>query len=265
MPPAPAMDPARHPPLILINGLAEQAESWSYNLAAWQQHFEVHTPNLLDYEGTELHRRISAGQAIDVDYLVGRLQQHLARFVRRPPYSLVANSLGGKVALEFTARYPDQVSRLVLLCPSGLSDHEQLPLTAGVRRHNLQSLVASVFFNPRHADPGIVATYEKKFANRRWRLGLLRTIRGTMDHCIRDRLADITHPTMLVVGREDRIVNPDSAIEASTLLSDGKLVVLDKCGHAPQLEQAERINRLVIEFLQGPAGLTVEARQEANR
>jgi pimeloyl-ACP methyl ester carboxylesterase len=244
------MDPRRRPPLILVNGLAEQTESWSCNLAAWRQHFEVHTPNLSDYKGAKLHRRISAGQAIDVAYLVGRLKWHLARFVPRPPYHLVANSLGGKIAVEFTARYPGQVARLVLLCPSGLGDQERLPLIGGLRRNDVQSLVASVFYDPCHVDPGVVATYEKKFANRRWRLGLLRTIRGTMGHRIRDRLADLTHPTMLVVGREDRIVNPDSAIEASTLLSDGKLIVLDKCGHAPQIEQAERVNRLVIEFLQ---------------
>jgi pimeloyl-ACP methyl ester carboxylesterase len=256
--------PARQSPLILVNGLAEQTESWYRNLAAWKHHFQVHTPNLLDYEGAELHRRISAGRAIDVDYLVGRLKRHLARFVQRPPYHLVANSLGGKVAVEFTARYPDQVARLVLLCPSGLGDHERLPLIAGLRRNDLPSLVASVFYDPRHADPGIVATYEKKFANRRWRLGLLRTIRGTMGHRIRDRLADINRPTMLVVGREDRIVNPDSAIETSTLLSDGKLIVLDKCGHAPQIEQAQRVNRLVIEFLQEQEVLALEACRVAN-
>jgi pimeloyl-ACP methyl ester carboxylesterase len=235
--------------LVLINGLAEQAESWYCNLDAWRRHFDVHTPNLLAYEGAALHRRMEAGQPIDIDYLVGRLHEYLDGYVQSPPYHLVANSLGGKVAVEYAVRYPDQVDRLVLLCPSGLSAEERLPVVEGVRRNDLRSLVDSVFQDPRHADPNLLAYYKKQFANRRWRSGLLRTIRGTMEHRVRDRLAQITQPTLLVVGSEDRIVDPSQATEAAGLLRQGRLVVLPGCGHAPQIEQSSVINRLVIDFL----------------
>src|SRR5260370_40201007 len=124
---------ARRPPLILINGLAEQAESWYCNLDAWRRHFDVHTPNLLAYEGAALHRRIEEGGPIDVDYLVGRLHEYLDNFVQAPPYNLVANSLGGKVAVEFAVRYPELVARLLRLCPSGLSDEGGLPVVEGGR------------------------------------------------------------------------------------------------------------------------------------
>jgi len=241
---------ARRAPLVLINGLAEQAESWYSNLDAWRCHFDVYQPNLLAYEGAALHRRIDAGQPIDIDYLVERLHAYLDGFVQSPPYHLVANSLGGKVAVEYAVRYPDQVARLVLLCPSGLSDVERLPVIDGVRRNDLRSLVASVFQDPGHTDPNLLAYYEKKFADRRWRSGLLRTIRGTMDHRVRDRLVEVTQPTLLVVGREDRIVDPHQAIEAAGLLRRGRLLVLEGCGHAPQIERSEFVNRLVVEFLQ---------------
>jgi pimeloyl-ACP methyl ester carboxylesterase len=241
---------ARRAPLILINGLAEQAESWYCNLEAWRRQFDIYQPSLLAYEGAALHRRIDAGQPIDIDYLVERLHEYLDGFVQAPPYHLVANSLGGKVAVEYAARYPDQVARLVLLCPSGLSDVERLPVIDGMRRNDLRSLVASVFQDPGHTDPNLLAYYEKQFANRRWRSGLLRTIRGTMDHRVRDRLAQVTQPTLLVVGSEDRIVDPRQAITAAGLLPRGRLVVLEGCGHAPQIEQADVINRLVVEFLQ---------------
>lgn len=97
---------ARRAPLVLINGLAEQAESWYCNLDAWRRYFDVYQPNLLAYEGAALHRRIDAGRPIDIDYLVERLHAYLDGFVQTPPYYLVANSLGGKVAVEFAARYP---------------------------------------------------------------------------------------------------------------------------------------------------------------
>jgi pimeloyl-ACP methyl ester carboxylesterase len=240
---------ARRPPLVLINGLAEQSESWYCNVDAWRRHFDVHTPNLLVYDGEALHRRINQNQPIDIDYLVERLREYLDQFVQTPPYHLVANSLGGKVAVEFAARYPDLVERLVLLCPSGLSDEERLPVVEGVRRNDPGSLVHSVFHNPRCADPMLLTYYQKQFASRRWQVGLLRTIRGTMAHRVRDRLAQVTQPTLLIVGNEDRIVDPRQASAAAALLPQGKLVVLQRCGHAPQIEQAEIINRLVIEFL----------------
>ena len=54
--------------------------------------------------------------------------------------------------------------------------------------------------------------------NRRWRTGFLRTVRGTMEHRVRDLLPQVTQPTLLVVGGEDRIVDPQQAIEAARML-----------------------------------------------
>src|SRR5262245_55174356 len=45
----------RRPPLVLINGLAEQAETWFRNVEAWRCRFTVHAPELLAYEGEALH------------------------------------------------------------------------------------------------------------------------------------------------------------------------------------------------------------------
>lgn len=239
----------RRPPLILVNGLAEQAESWFRNVDVWRRHFDVHTPGLLAYEGDSLHRHIRQGRQIDVDYLVEKLHRYLDDFVQSGPCHLVANSLGGKIAVEFAARHPESVRRLVLLCPSGLSDKERLPVIEGMRRKDVRSLVDSVFCNPRRAESQLLDYYQCKFASRRWKSGLLRTIQGTKNHRVREQLCRVSQPTLLVVGQEDRIVDPQQAIDAARLLPHGKLVVLPHCGHAPQIEQADVINRLVVEFL----------------
>jgi pimeloyl-ACP methyl ester carboxylesterase len=240
---------ARRPQLVLISGLAEQAESWYRNVGYWRRHFDVHTPSLLAYGGAELHRHIGEGRPVNIDYLVQRLRAYLEMFVQSPPYHLVANSLGGKVAVEFAACYPEQVARMVLLCPSGLSDEERLPLVEGVRRNDPRSLVESVFADPRHADPRLLTYYEGRFKDRRWRSGLLRTVQGTKDHRVRDLLPHVTQPTLLVVGEEDRIVDPRQAVEAAGGLPRGQVRVLPGCGHAPQIERAALVNRMVVEFL----------------
>src|SRR5262249_22820071 len=91
---------ARRQPLVLVNGLAEQAESWFRNHRFWRKHFDVHMPNILAYEGEALHRRIEEGLPISVDYLVEQLHFYLENFVQAPPYHLVGASLGGKVVIE---------------------------------------------------------------------------------------------------------------------------------------------------------------------
>lgn len=239
----------RRQPLVLLNGLAEQAESWFRNLPFWQRYFDVFVPNLLVYDGPILHRHIDAGLPISIDYLVEQLHDYLESFVQTPPYHLVAASLGGKIAVEYAARYPNRVERLVLLCPSGMGDEERLPIVAGIRRNDPRAIVESAFYDPNRVDPRLLLYYQRQFANRRWRLGLLRTVRGTMGHCVRERLSELPQPTLVVSGREDKIVDPRAALAAAKLLPHGHYQCIPRCGHAPQMERPRRINRLVVHFL----------------
>jgi pimeloyl-ACP methyl ester carboxylesterase len=247
---------ARRQSVVLINGLSEQPESWFRNHWFWRRYFDVHMPNLLVYDGPALHKRIDEGLPITVDYLVEQLHLYLQSFVQMPPYHLVAASLGGKVAVEYAVRYPELVARVVLLCPSGMGDEERLPIVEGVRRNDLKALVDSVFYNRRRLDSKLLVYYAKQFANRRWRTGLLRTIRGTMDHCVRERLALVRQPTLLISGKEDKIVDPHHAAEAAALLPQGHYLAIPQCGHAPQMERPWLINRLVLHFLSSPEPTT---------
>ena len=62
----------RRPPLILVNGLAEQAETWFRNQRFWSRLFDVHAPNILAYEGAHpspdrrrfAHRRGLPGRTV---------------------------------------------------------------------------------------------------------------------------------------------------------------------------------------------------------
>ena len=253
---------ARRPPLVLVNGLAEQAETWFFNLAAWRRDFDVYAPNLISYEGETLHRRIQEGQPIDIDYLVEQLRTYLTHYVQTPPHNLVANSMGGKVAVEYAVRYPEDVARLVLLCPSGLAEKESLPIIEGVRRSDMQAVVDSVFYDATCVPPSLGEYYSAQNKKRLWRTGLLKTVRGTMTHRVRELLPRVTQPTLIVVGREDRIVDAREAAEAARRLPRGKIVVLPRCGHAPQIEAAQTINRLVADFLRQPTK-TVSVAQHA--
>jgi pimeloyl-ACP methyl ester carboxylesterase len=240
----------QRPRVVLINGLAAQAESWYRNVDCWRRHFELHTPALVDYESEALHNRIDARLPIDVNFFVEELHLYLRSSVQQGPVHLLANSMGGKVAVEFAVRFPEWIASLVLLSPSGLSRVERLPMVGGVKRSNVQSIVESVFYDPRHARQEVMECYRRNYTSRRWRTGAMRIIRGTMEHSVRDLMPQVRQPTLVIVGREDRIVDCNESIEAANNLPDGRIVILKQCGHAPQIEKAATVNRLVVKFIQ---------------
>jgi pimeloyl-ACP methyl ester carboxylesterase len=239
----------RREPLVLLNGLAEQAESWYRNRKFWGRYFEVLSPNILVYEGEALHHRISAREQITVDYLVGQLHTYLTQFVQTPPYHLVSSSLGGKIAVEFAVRYPQLVNRVVLLCPSGMGDKEQLPIMEGMTGRDPNAMVRSVFHKTRHVDREVLRYYKTRFANRKWKTGFVKTVRGTLEYTVRDKLKVMKCPTLLVSAGEDKVCDPKTAGEAARELPNGQFLLIPKCGHAPQIEKHWLINRLVVHFL----------------
>src|SRR5262249_20814089 len=62
-------------------------------------------------------------------------------------------------------------------------------------------------------------------------------------------LPRVTNPTLIVWGREDRIVPVACGEQYRRPLPDSRLVVLDDCGHLPPFEQPDRFARLVLDFL----------------
>jgi pimeloyl-ACP methyl ester carboxylesterase len=240
----------RPTPLILINGLAEQAESWFSNRVAWSRKFDVKVPELLVYDGGSLHRRIDEGGEITVDYLTDRLTQYLDEYVQRPPYDLVGSSLGGQIALTYAVRHPGNVSKLVLICPSGVYGDENLPVIEGVKRTQYDSLVKSVFHKAHFASEELVAAIERKFRNREWKKGVLRTLRGTLGHSVAPLLPQVTHPTLLIWGDQDRVISDVAgSVRSAEQIRDSVQVVIPRCGHAPQIEKARLVNQLVTRFL----------------
>jgi len=101
------------------------------------------------------------------------------------------------------------------------------------------------------ASQGIIGYYEEKFKSKVWRRALFETVRGTKSHSVRERLSLIDRPVLVICGREDRIVDTKVVDEAVAPHSNYQLVVIARCGHAPQLEQPQIVNRLVTNFLQG--------------
>jgi abhydrolase domain-containing protein 6 len=240
----------RQVPVVLVNGLAEQSESWFANRTALSRKFDVKVPEILVYDSDSLHHRIDSGGEITVGYLADRLCLFLDEFVQRSPCYLVASSLGCQVALTVAVQRPECVSKLVLICPSGFHGGENLPMIEGVRRSAYGTMVSSVFHSSRFASEELVAAMHLKFQDRKWKKGVLRTLRGTVGHSVAPLLPLVSQSTLVIWGAQDRVLTDlPGAIAAGEQIRRARQVVIPKCGHAPQIERAGLVNRLVSQFL----------------
>jgi 2-hydroxymuconate-semialdehyde hydrolase len=69
-----------------------------------------------------------------------------------------------------------------------------------------------------------------------------------------EELASITQPTLVIQGRDDRIVPLQASYYLHQNIVDSDLYVMARCGHWSQFEQAERFSKVIGDFLSGSIG-----------
>lgn len=62
-------------------------------------------------------------------------------------------------------------------------------------------------------------------------------------------LSQITVPTLIIVGKEDGVITPQSAEAAHTAIKNSQLVEIDHCGHFPFFEQPEKTTAAILAFV----------------
>jgi pimeloyl-ACP methyl ester carboxylesterase len=183
---------------------------------------------------------------------------------------VLAQSLGGSVALKLAADHPERVRRIVLVgsqpvpAPAGTTSDPGLgvrvrqqyygggrPTPAAMRRlmADLEwydaAAVPDELVRARHAasvTPTAVAAATD--AGRR----------GTPEDLTPD-LAGVTAPTLVLWGRHDPFAGPDYALAVSSALPAADLVVLSASAHHPQAERPDAVAALVAGHLGDPAAV----------
>jgi pimeloyl-ACP methyl ester carboxylesterase len=64
-----------------------------------------------------------------------------------------------------------------------------------------------------------------------------------------DEIRGIGHDTLIVHGRDDRVIPLATSLRLLELISASRLHIFGRCGHWVQIEHASAFNRLVAEFL----------------
>lgn len=79
--------------------------------------------------------------------------------------------------------------------------------------------------------------------------GLYHQSRAILDSDTSDRLADISHPTLVVVGKEDLVTPVKFSEQLAQRIPNAELVILDRGGHAFVVESAETVVKEMLNFL----------------
>lgn len=250
-------DAGRGRPVLLIHGSGPGVSAWAnwrLTLPALAQGRRVIAPDMVGFGFTER----PAGISYDLDTWVGHALGVLDA-LDLDRVDVVGNSFGGALALALAIRHPGRVRRLVLMGSVGVP----FPITEGLDRvwgyqpsveamRGLLDLFAHdrALVNDELAElryqasirPGFQESFSAMFPapRQRWVDAM-----ASPDDAIRA----IAQPTLIIHGREDKVIPPDTSRRLFDLIPDAQLHMFGHCGHWTQIEHAARFNALVGGFL----------------
>jgi pimeloyl-ACP methyl ester carboxylesterase len=168
---------------------------------------------------------------------------------------VVGQSFGGMLAAELSAQFPELPSSLVLLDPIGLwvdahpvanwiaTPPDQLP---ALLFHNPASPAAQAML----ALPEDPEQQRAAIAGLVWAFGCTGKFTWPIpDRGLRARLHRIAARTLVVWGRQDKLIDVAYADEFANGITGSKVAIIDNCGHIPQVEKYDETVQAVDEFL----------------
>ena len=183
---------------------------------------------------------------------------------------VVGNSMGGRVAIEMGLRMPERVAGLALLCPAvAFVRRDWHPIVRllrpelGLLPHSLgHARIArqfwSLFADPDQVDPSVadvaVDEFERVYASAGARLAFLTCARNIyLDRPFGrggfyPRLSELEAPALFVWGSHDRLIPPGFQRHVARWLPSAEQIVLEGCGHVPQVERPDQTIGLIGRF-----------------
>ena len=167
--------------------------------------------------------------------------------------------LGGALSLALAVRHPGRVRRLVLMGSAGVPFAITTALDAvwgyTPSLENMRSMM-DIFAHDRglvtdelarmryeaSLQPGLQEAYSSMFPTPR---------QNAVDELCSPEAAlrALPHQTLIIHGREDRVIPPANAAKLSEWIPNSQMHIFGKCGHWTQIEHAGRFSRLVAGFL----------------
>ncbi len=237
--------PRDAPTVVLLHGFSADRGVWSRFVARLSADFHVVVPDLAGHGRTRFVTGAGYGAPAQAARVAGLLD---ALDVSRA--HVVGSSMGGFVAATFARTHPERTLSLALVDAAGVTSPrrsvaEQM-LDRGEPNPFLMDDPAAfpAFYALTMARPPVVPGFVKHAMAADYvarRAGLEEIWGDWRDHdLLDDHLGEITAPTLVMWGREDRLVDVTAAEVWVSGLPDARRVTYDGVGHLPMLEVPAR-------------------------
>ncbi len=252
---------------ILIHGLGGTKSSFYETVSALASGYTVHAIDLPGFGASSKPARAPYDPAW-FSRAVIRFMDSLG--IKRA--HLVGNSLGGRVAIEVGLSAPHRVRSLSLLTPSMAwrKRRELVPVVKLLRpelaaiphkmsTHLVRRQFWSMFGRPERLHPSVadiaVEEFVAGYRHHAARIAFSKAARNIYleepngPDGFYERLAQLQPPAMFVWGDDDPLVPLAFCVHVAEALPDARQVVLNECGHVPQVELPEETNSLIVDFM----------------
>ncbi len=234
--------PGETPSVLLFPGLACDDELFAGQHAALATRCRVHVSDVHRHEPT--------------------LPQMAARLLHEQPgrHVLVGASMGGMLALEVWRQAPQRVRAMALLGSTARPDTPELitlrtqAITMFAAGRMDEVLRANVLFafHPLHTRNRALVNAYLAMLRRAGAPQLIAQNRAVMARAdSRPLLPTLTCPLLVACGEADALTPPEHAREMATLAPQARLEIVPGAGHMLTLEQPERVNTLLLHWLDG--------------
>lgn len=247
------------PPVVFIHGLGGSWRNWLENIPATARSRRTIALDLPGFGESEM-----PDGEITIPHFAHCLEA-LCTELKLGEIDVVGNSMGGYVAAELAITRPQRVHRLVLVDAAGItsSDLRRWPTRTLMRAVAIQARCAPVqrmlLARPvlRHLAFRTIIRHPTRLkldlvahqANGPGMPGFLLAMDALLDYDFRDRLPEITAPTLIVHGEDDMLVPLTDAWEFRRLIPNSTLRVFQDTGHVAMFERPRSFNRLLGDFL----------------
>jgi 3-oxoadipate enol-lactonase len=240
-------------PLILVHGLGMDRTMWDLQVPVFSQDYQVITYDLRGHGLSEAPDHLTS-----IDLFADDLDQ-LLHFLGLRKAAVIGLSLGGRIAMRFSLKYPRQVQALILADAQSETppeSAERFRNLAQVARREGMAKTAEVFFSI----PSLQGLAKRKPA--RWekekKRFLQTSVAGWANTCLaiaemkpmNDQLSAISTPTLALAGEEDEPYLRYLDLYLQEIPRCRKEVIL-QASHMCNLENPEAFNQIVLSFLKG--------------
>jgi len=236
--------------LVLLHGLGGYAERWRNVIPYLSKKYHVFAPDLIGYGKSEKP---------SVDYTMELFVKFTFDFIDSIGVSktnLIGTSLGGQVVVECTSTQNQRIQKIVLIAPAGVMKKSTPALDAYTMaalyptRETIRTAYQMMAGNNRQVSDDAINNFMENMSRPNAKMVFLSTLLGLKNAPdIIEKLRTIKIPTLIIWGKEDMLIPHEYAQHFISSINDCESAIIDGCGHAPHVEEPQKVSDLIIKFL----------------